>query len=38
MAGKDIGWILLDVIKEDKREFDLNDGYVNEYKWTGIGI
>lgn len=38
MAGKDIGWILLDVIKEDKREFDLNDDYVHEYKWTGIGI
>lgn len=35
MAGKDIGWILLDVLHYDKREFELRKGYVNEYRWTG---
>lgn len=35
MAGKDIGWLLLDVIITDKREFDLKEGYTHEYKWTG---
>lgn len=35
MAGKDIGWILLDVIDGDKRRFDLDEGYTHKYKWTG---
>lgn len=35
MAGKDIGWLLLDVIIEDKREFELRENHTHEYRWTG---
>lgn len=38
MAGKDIGWLLLDVIIEDKREFELREKYTHEYKWRGIEV
>lgn len=33
MAGKDIGWLLLDVIIEDKRIFEIIEGYTHQYKW-----
>lgn len=33
MAGKDIGWLLLDVIIEDCRLFEIIEGYTHEYKW-----
>ena len=35
MAGKDVGWILLNVLHFDKRTFELKRDYVNIYKWTG---
>lgn len=38
MAGKDIGWLLLDVIIEDKREFELKENYTHEYRWTGVEV
>ena len=36
MAGIDVGWLLLDVIDDDKRMFDLGEGFTHQYKWTGI--
>ena len=33
MAGKDLGWILLDVLDCDKRHFRKIKGYVNSYEW-----
>jgi hypothetical protein len=34
-AGKDIGWLLLRVLSEDKRIFEKRKGYMtNEYKWV----
>ena len=34
MAGKDIGWILLDVLCNDNRKFNKYDNYTNEYEWV----
>ncbi|MGB4407952.1 MAG: hypothetical protein WBI82_13905 [Sphaerochaeta sp.] len=33
MAGKDIGWVLLDVLAEDKRHFSKSKEYTNVYEW-----
>lgn len=33
MAGKDIGWLLLDVICRDIRMFEIVEGYTHEYRW-----
>jgi len=33
MAGKDLGWLLLDVIIEDSRIFEIIEGYTHQYRW-----
>ena len=33
MAGRDLGWLLLDVIISDNRTFTKIKGYTNHYKW-----
>lgn len=34
MAGKDLGWLLLNVIIDDKhRRFEIIEGYTHSYKW-----
>lgn len=34
MAGKDLGWILLQVIVDDKhRKFEIAEGYTHSYRW-----
>lgn len=33
MAGKDLGWILLDVLAQDKRHFNKSKEYANVYEW-----
>lgn len=33
MAGKDLGWILLDVLVQDKRHFSKIKEYTNVYEW-----
>lgn len=33
MAGKDLGWLLLDVIIEDNRIFEIIEGYTHQYRW-----
>lgn len=35
MAGKDLGWLLLKVLSDDKRTFEIEEGYTHQYKWTG---
>jgi hypothetical protein len=34
-AAKDLGWILLKVIKNDKRHFHTRKHYTREYSWDG---
>lgn len=33
MAAKDIGWLLLDVVINDSRTFEITKDYTNQYKW-----
>lgn len=33
MAGKDLGWILLDVLAQDKRHFSKSKEFTNVYEW-----
>ncbi len=35
-AGKDLGWILLEVLHEDKRTFTQINNHVNHYEWDGV--
>lgn len=40
MAGKDLGWILLDVLDSDVRQFHKSKEVVNVYEWLpskGVG-
>lgn len=30
-----MGWLLLDIVIDNKRRFDLREGYTYEHKWTG---
>lgn len=34
MAGKDLGWLLLGVLKRDSRLFETRKGYTREYLWV----
>lgn len=36
MAGKDLGWILLDVLDRDDRYFDKSKEIVNVYEWLPL--
>ena len=33
LAGKDVGWLLLEVIKNDSRKFNKIKEHVNYYEW-----
>lgn len=33
MAGKDLGYLLLSVINNDRREFETKNEHVRQYKW-----
>lgn len=35
MAGRDVGYLLMDVLENDKRHFRTRKGYTREYQWTG---
>ena len=34
MAGRDLGWLLLEVLIDDSRTFEIIEGYTNTYRWV----
>ena len=34
MAGRDLGWLLLEVLIDDSRTFEIIEGYTHTYRWV----